>query len=62
MEMDRATFRVLNANFGVVSSRAYFVVTPIPDADPQTFRVLDASMVADASGLFRQLLARRQGV
>ncbi|HEX3626863.1 MAG TPA: DKNYY domain-containing protein [Verrucomicrobiae bacterium] len=44
-KIDRATFRALNANFGVDSSHAYFVVTPIKDADPQTFRVLDSSYI-----------------
>lgn len=44
-KIDRRTFRVLNANFGVDTVHAYFVCTPIRDADPGSFRVLDSSLV-----------------
>jgi hypothetical protein len=51
-KIDRGTFRVLNPNFGIDASNAYFVVRPIRDADPQSFRVLDSALVAERLGCF----------
>ena len=56
--VDRETFRVLNANFGVDATQAYFVVSPIRDADPKSFRVLDSSLMAEFVSSF--LHASRQ--
>src|ERR1051325_2169494 len=42
-KIDRATFCVLSVHFGVDAQNAYFAHTPIPDTDPNSFRVLDSA-------------------
>jgi hypothetical protein len=54
--IDRTTFRVLNLNFGVDDTHAFFAVTPIKGAHSDSFRVLDSSLVhcgsSGAAGTF----------
>ena len=52
LKADRATFRPISAYFGADVSQAFFATTPIKDADPNTFHVLDSSLLYASMGKF----------